>query len=456
MDKYLKFIESRRFKDIRSGFSVEMSELTETLKPHQKYVVKWALAKGRAAIFKDTGLGKSRTMCEWGKHVARFTGGRILILSPLAVSKQTVYEAAQVGVNLIYARSDQGDQFTITNYEMLDHFDLSKFTGLVLDESSILKNFDGKFRAKITRDAERVPYKLSCTATPSPNDHMELGTQAEFLGVMSRAEMLAMFFRHDGKNTSQWALKGHGRVKFWEWMATWAVVIRSPACLGLDGSEYELPELDIQFHEFPTSYPEAITLTDRRNAKRDSMWVRVAMAANAVLSHDGPSIVWCHLNDESRMLADAIPGAVEVVGSDKPDKKEAALIGFANGTNRVLVTKPKIAGFGMNWQHCTNVVFAGLTDSFEEFYQAIRRCYRFGQTKKVTVHCFLSSAERRVIENLKRKESQHEELSEQLSKWMRQHMEQNIVGTFREYDEHKTTEAVVVSDLIIRGLKNAV
>ena len=449
---YGDFIASRRFPDIRSGFDADDKALTESLKPHQKYLVKWALRKGRAAIFADTGLGKTRTMSEWGRLVSLYTdGGRVLFLSPLAVAPQTVIEAARVGVDLRYARHDTGDTFIITNYEMVSKFDMSKFVAVVLDESSILKNFDGSTRREITEAAAMVPYRLSCTATPSPNDYMELGTQSEFLGVMPRSEMLAMFFTHDSTETSKWVLKGHGRAKFWEWMATWAAVIRSPADLGLDGTEYQLPKLHIHYHEIDMPGPVAMTLTERRGAKRESMEPRMQLAAKIANETSEPVLVWCHLNDESARLAELIPDAVEVTGSDKMDAKESALMAFSNGDTRVLVSKSSICGFGMNWQHCNTVVFAGLSDSFEQFYQAVRRCYRFGQTREVHVHCVLGTTERAVVDNLKRKERQHDELSAELSTYMADHVYSNVVSTYREYTDHVSPVKIEVPQFLMEN-----
>lgn len=449
---YADYIESRRFPDIHSGFDVADDQITPSLKPHQKYLVKWALRKGRAAIFADTGLGKTRTMSEWARLVSEYTiGGRVLFLSPLAVAPQTVLEAAKVGVDLQYARHDTGAQFIITNYEMVSKFNMAEFVAVVLDESSILKNFDGSTRREITEAAELVPYRLSCTATPSPNDYMELGTQSEFLGVMPRSEMLAMFFTHDSTETSKWVLKGHGRAKFWEWMATWAAVIRSPADLGLDGTEYQLPKLHIHYHELPMEGPQAMTLTERRAAKRESMEPRLQFAAEIANQTDDAVLVWCHLNDESARLAELIPDAVEVTGSDKMDAKESALMAFSAGDTRVLVSKSSICGFGMNWQHCNTVVFAGLSDSFEQFYQAVRRCYRFGQTREVHVHCVLGSTERAVVENLKRKERQHEELSAELSKYMAEHVYSNVVSTLREYTDHITPSKIEIPQFLMEN-----
>ena len=449
---YESYIASRKFVDIRAGFEIDESQLTPDLKPHQKYLVKWALAKGRAAIFADTGLGKTRMMCEWARLISENTGGgRVLFLSPLAVAPQTAYEAMFVNMYMHYSREDIGHTFMITNYEMIDKFDMSQFTAVVLDESSILKNFDGRMRATITNATSVIPFRLSCTATPSPNDYMELGTQSEFLGVMPRSEMLAMFFTHDSTETSKWVLKGHGRSKFWEWLSTWAVVIRSPSDLGLDDTGYALPKLNVHYIEIPTDGPVASGLTERRAAKRDSMSARLELAANIANNTTDPVLVWCHLNDESSQLTMLIPDAVEVTGSDKMDVKESSLMAFSRGDNRVMVSKSSICGFGMNWQHCNIVIFAGLTDSFEQFYQAIRRCYRFGQTREVHVYCILASTERAVVDNLKRKERQHEELSAELMQYMGEHVYSNVVGTFREYTEHTSPAKIEIPKFLLEN-----
>jgi hypothetical protein len=322
---------------------------------------------------------------------------------------------------------------------------LSEFVGVVLDESSILKAHDSKTRAQIIEMCRDVPYKLSCTATPSPNDHMELGNQAEFLGVMTATEMLAMFFIHDGGDTSQWRLKGHGKTRFWEWMATWSICIRNPSDLGFDGSAYILPGLEIHEHVLPADEPLegqlfagiAQTLTERRQAKRGSIEGRIQTAADLVNSHNRPAIVWCHLNDESQMLAKAIPDAVEVTGSMTADQKEKAIMAFTHGEVRVMVTKPSIAGFGMNWQHCSDMVFAGLDDSYESFYQAIRRCYRFGQKSIVNVHLVSSESEGAVKANLERKQKQADDMAQSMVSHMREMTKQNIKGIQMEKSEYK-------------------
>lgn len=442
---YNAFIRSKAAADVPTGFAP--SQLGSHLFDFQAAIVDWACKRGRAAIFADTGLGKTAMQAEWARQVAAHTGGRVLILAPLCVAQQTVEEESKFGTAIKYCRKEsQADgDLIITNYEMVEHFDVQDYAGVVLDESSILKSHDSKTRAKIIEMFGRTPYRLSCTATPSPNDHMELGNQAEFLGVMSAVEMLAMYFIHDGGDTAQWRLKGHGKQRFWEWMSTWSVCVRNPADLGFDGSRYILPGL--QMHEHTIDVQEALpgqlfagiaqTLTDRRDAKRQSMQQRVGIASELVNSHQRPAIVWCHLNDESKALAAAIPDAIEVTGSMSADEKEAAIMAFTHGEKRVIVTKPSIAGFGMNWQHCADMVFAGLDDSFESFYQAVRRCYRFGQTEVVNVHLVSSSAEGAVKANLERKQAQANDMAESMVAHMRELTKQIIKGSTVEKSEYK-------------------
>lgn len=442
---YDAFIKAKAATSVAVGFDAK--DMGGDLFDFQRAIVEWACRRGRAAIFADTGLGKTAMQVEWARQVNEHTGGDVLIAAPLCVAQQTVEEAAKFGIHVRYCR-DQKDAkpgITITNYEMLERFNPADFAGVVLDESSILKAHDSKTRAKIVEMFRDTPYRLSCTATPSPNDHMELGNQAEFLGVMTAAEMLAMFFIHDGGDTSQWRLKGHGKTRFWEWMSTWAVCIRNPADLGFDGSRYVLPGL--KMHEHIIESPEALpgqlfsgiaqTLTERRDAKRGSLQERVKVAADLVNSHDRPAIVWCHLNDESKALADAIPDAVEVTGSMTIDQKEAAIMAFTHGQKRVIVTKPSIAGFGMNWQHCADVVFAGLDDSYESFYQAVRRCYRFGQLKVVNVHLVSAESEGAVKANLERKQAQADDMADSMGAHMRELTKQAIKGAEVEKSDYR-------------------
>lgn len=449
---YREFLENKAFCDVSAGFEIDSSDIAiegaeKTLKDFQIALVRWALIKGRAAIFADTGLGKTAMQTVWACHVAEHTQRPVLILAPLAVAQQTVEEAASFGVTVRYVRkgSDAGDRgIWITNYEMIDHFDLSKFAGVVLDESSILKSQDGSTRTKLIEMCQRVPYRLSCTATPSPNDFMELGNQAQFLGIMSQTEMLAMFFTHDGGDTSQWRLKGHGQKKFWEWMATWAAVVRKPSDLGFSDEGYNLPPLNIIEHVITQDKPQdgqlfvmpAQSLTERRQAKRGSLEQRCAIAAELVNASDEEWIVWCHLNDEQDELERLIPGIASVRGADSMEDKEERLIGFSHGKYKKITTKQSIAGFGMNWQHSRNMVFVGLDDSFEKFYQAVRRQYRFGQTRQVNVHIVVSESEGAIKANLERKQKQHEEMSEQMVSHMRVLMQQHITGTKLEKTEY--------------------
>ena len=410
------------------------------------------MRRGRAAVFADTGLGKTLMQLSWADEVASHTGGIVLVLAPLAVSEQTIEQGATFGIDV--RRVPQGGSpdspgVWITNYERMDAIEFSALHGLVLDESSILKAHDGKTRQRIIDAAQGIPYRLSCTATPSPNDFEELGNQCEFLGVMTRTEMLATYFVNDTGDTGTWRLKGWGASKFWEWMGTWAVVLRNPSDLGFDGARYELPPLEYFEHVVETEplgddlFPRpAMGLAERRKAQRNSIEQRCKALADVVnATPDEPWLIWCHLNDEADLLTQLIPGSVNVQGSDKPEDKTKNLIGFAHGDVRVLISKPRIAGFGMNWQHCARMAFVGLDDSFEKFYQAVRRCYRFGQKRSVQVHLFTAENEGQILANLKRKEQQHHEISASMIEHMKDIMnhelqgQENIVDDYRE-DTH--------------------
>lgn len=407
MTSYEEFIRSKRATMPPTGFTVDRDTLHPSLFDFQRDIVRWALRRGRAAIFAGTGLGKTRMQLEWAMNVHRFTGGDVLILAPLAVSAQTVREGAAMGYDVTICRSqnDVRPGINITNYEMLHHFEPLLFEGVVLDESSILKSFTGKIRTQLIESFAFTPYRLACTATPAPNDYMELGNHSEFLGVMSRTEMLSMFFVHDGGETQKWRLKGHAEDAFWRWVASWGVMLEKPSDLGYPDDGYILPPLNI--HDIVIEVPgePAKTLSQRQRARKETVAERVKACADIVNATDRPFLVWCDLNVESEMLTAAIPDAVEVKGSDTPAHKEKAMLDFAAGKIRVLVTKPSIAGFGMNWQHCADMAFVGLSDSFEQVFQAIRRCYRFGQTRPVNVYMITSSREGATAENIKRKEA---------------------------------------------------
>lgn len=444
---YDDFVRSKRRAEVATGH--QPGELNEHLFDFQHAIVSWAVRRGRAAVFADTGLGKTLMQLSWADEVASHTGGMVLILAPLAVSEQTIEQGSTFGIEV--RRVPQGGTpdapgVWITNYERMDSIDFTELHGLVLDESSILKAHDGKTRQRIIDAAQGIQYRLSCTATPSPNDFEELGNQCEFLGVMSRTEMLATYFVNDTGDTGTWRLKGWGASKFWEWMGTWAVVLRNPSDIGFDGSRYELPPLEYFEHVVSAGEQEgemfarpAMGLAERRKAQRESVDARCKALADLVNSEpDEPWLIWCHLNDEAALLTELIPGAVNVQGSDSAESKAKNLLGFAHGDVRVLVSKPKIAGFGMNWQHCARMAFVGLDDSFEKFYQAVRRCYRFGQKRSVKVHLFTAENEGQILANLKRKEEAHHEMSAQMIGHMKDIMnhelqgQQNIVDEYRE------------------------
>ena len=444
IENYRGFIQRKSFPDVASGFKdVKDSDLNDSLFDFQKLLVSWSLKKGRSAIFADTGLGKTRMQLSWADAVQRRQSGKTLILAPLAVSSQTVAEAAKMGIDVSYTRKHPDKSgIYITNYDISDRFDLTDLSAIVLDESSIIKHQTSKFRNWLIGHCKAIPYRLSCTATPSPNDYMELGNQAEFIGIMGMFEMLAMFFTHDSGETSKWRLKGHGKDKFWEWLATWAAVVRKPSDLGFLDDGYNLPPLLIHEHIVETNkqlgdslFKEpAATLSERNQARRLTIEDRVAKCSEIVNATDDPYLVWCNLNDESKLLTQAINGAVEIKGSDKPEHKEEAMISFVNGDVKRLVTKPSIAGFGMNWQHCSQMAFVGLNDSNEQLYQAIRRCYRFGQKNPVNVHLISSDIEGAVLENIKRKEAQAEQMAEEMSK----HVAHLTKSQVRALDREKT------------------
>lgn len=450
--EYQDFVNAKRRAEVATGH--QCNELNENLFDFQSAIVQWAIRRGRAAIFADTGLGKTLMQLAWADEVSSHTNGIVLVLAPLAVSEQTIEQGDIFGIKV--KRVPNGEKpnapgVWITNYERLDSIDFTELHGVVLDESSILKSHDGKTRTKLIQSCQTVPYRLSCTATPSPNDFEELGNQCEFLGVMTRTEMLATYFINDTGDTGTWILKGWGQSRFWEWMGTWSVVIRNPSDIGFDGSKYNLPALHYVEHVIQTESlsdlfaKPAQTMLERRKAQRDSIVERCKALADVVNADQSePWLIWCHLNDEAELLAELIDGSVNVQGSDKVDIKSQNLLGFARGNFRVLISKPKIAGYGMNWQHCKNMAFVGLDDSFEKFYQAVRRCYRFGQKREVTVHLFTAESEGQILLNLKRKEMQHHELSAKMVGYMKDIMNKELTGQTNIVDEYK--EDSYVSD----------
>lgn len=375
---YEDFLKSKRFVLESSGFDIDKSELNPMLYEFQKDIVRWALKKGKACIFADCGLGKTPMQLSWAHQVCTHAGGMVLILAPLAVADQTKREAEKFGytAKVVESQSECISGINITNYEKMDKFVANEFVGVVLDESSILKSYSGKVRTAIIQNFHSVPYKLACTATPAPNDYMEIGNHSEFCGVMTRSEMLSMFFVHDGGQTSKWRLKGHATDVFWQWLATFSVFVDNPANIGYQVSGYDLPKLNINEIIVDGNEPikESLTLTERREARKESLELRCKKAAKLVNSSNEKWLVWCDLNDESARLSELISESVEVKGSDKSEYKSNSMLAFSDGTVKCLITKPKIAGFGMNWQNCHNMIFTGLSDSYEQYYQAVRRC----------------------------------------------------------------------------------
>lgn len=423
---YDQFILAKNRAHIAAGF--EPRPITAPLFDWQAHVVKWACRTGKAALFEDCGLGKTLQQLEWAHQVVMETGERVLILTPLSVAHQTEDEARKFNImaKVVANQSECGHAgIYITNYEKLDHFDCSQFIGVVLDESSILKNFTGKLRKKLTDSFAQTPYRLCCTATPSPNDYTEFGQHADFLGVSTPAQMLSTFFINDTFNTGDWRLKKHAESHFWGWVASWAACVSKPSDIGYDDAGYILPDLSL--HSITVDVDEVtgagdeelfrhatMSATTMHKEMRMTSPARVAKVAELVNASDEQWIVWCNTNDESSQLKAAIPDAVEVRGSDTSKKKEDSADGFLDGSIRVLISKAGIFGYGMNFQNCRNVAFVGLSYSFEDFYQSLRRSYRFGQTREVNAYIVQASTEGAIIRSINRKIAQHKEMQERM------------------------------------------
>jgi len=451
-EEYRDYIASKMVTAAAVGFDAD--ELHPDLFGYQSDIVRWALKRGRAAIFADCGMGKTFMQLEWAHRVHEYTGGDIIILCPLAVAEQTAAEAAHFGIDASVSRDGEiRSAITITNYENMHRFDLGDFIGIVLDESSIIKSYDGKTRTEILAKSVQVHYRLACTATPAPNDHIELGNHAQFCGIMWREEMLATYFIHDTSGgTNAWRLKGHAQSAFWEWVATWAVSIRKPSDIGHSDDGFVLPPLDVVDHVISVDHSsaadgmlfrmQALSLSELRKESKRTMPLRVDETATMVNgAPDVPWIVWCHTNAESSALVAAIDGAVEIKGSDKPDVKARRMLAFSSGDIRVLVTKPSIAGFGMNWQHCSHVAFVGLTHSYEQFYQAVRRCWRFGQDSAVTVHVMVAETEQSVLRSIQSKQKAADTMAEAMTEAMRGASIKNVRGATAMRDDYTTDHA---------------
>ena len=413
---YKNFLETKKKSFTESGFELNENQLNSKLKDFQKYGIKTSLLKGKFAFFFDCGLGKTFSQLEWAKQVSIYTNKKVLILAPLAIVEQTKNEAIKFGIDKKF--------FDITNYDQLKNIDCSIYSGVVLDESSILKGRDGKMSTLIIETFKNTPYKLACTATPSPNDHMELGQHSEFLGGMSYLEMLAMFFVHDGGETSKWRLRKHAQDNFWKYVSGWSMAIDTPASLGFNSDGYNLPEIEYIEHiikvenNTQTLFNDvAISATDLHKDLNRSFDARVNKTLELVNSNDNQWIVWGLKNNETDTLSKLLNDSVNVQGSDSPEYKAKYLNGFSNNDFKTLITKTSIASFGMNYQQCNQMVFMSYDFKFEAFYQAVRRCYRFGQKNKVTVHILIPESQINVRATILEKQKQHFERISEMSKY---------------------------------------
>ena len=420
---YIDFLKSKQVTIKPSGFEVEASSLNSNLFEWQSAIVKLALKKGKFALFLDTGLGKTLCQLVWADEVYKHTGGNVLILAPLAVSKQTQKEGEKFGisVNICRSQSDVKSGINIANYEMLEHFDTSSFVGIVLDESSILKSYMGATKISIINAFKDTPYKLSCTATPSPNNQMEILNQAEFLGIMKSHEALAIWFINDTSSSGNYQLKGHAVKSFWEWVSSWAVCISKPSEIGYSDEGYILPKLNeieviIPIDETSEDIDDGFFRKIETNAtafhkeKRITAEQRAVKCAEIVNQGSEQYLIWCNTDYEADLLKKYVPTAIEVRGSDKPEHKEQAAIDFVNGNIRVLISKPRIFGYGLNFQNCHNTVFCGLDYSYESYYQSIRRFWRFGQKSEVNAYIVIGSTEQQILNVVREKEKKQLEM----------------------------------------------
>ena len=429
--EYNVFLKRKQIQTTPTGFDVNIEDLNNNAFDWQKHIVKWALKKGKAALFEDCGLGKTLQQLMWANQVHKKTNKPVLILAPLAVSLQTRQEGLKFGVdvNICESQSDAINGINITNYEKLEKFDPDEFVGVVLDESSILKSYMGKTKRLICDFFKDVPYRLACTATPAPNDLMELLNHAEFLGVMRSNEALAVWFIADQRKSGKYRLKGHAERDFWNWVSSWAVCISSPSDIGYSDDGYILPplkEYDLTVkvrneYVFGTEIEELnMSATGYMKERRRTLEDRCLKTAELVNNSDEQFVVWCGLNEESNELKKLIRDAVEVKGGDKTEKKEQSAFNFINGKFKVLISKPSIFGYGLNFQNCHNSVFCGLDYSFENYYQAVRRLYRFGQRNEVNVFRVLGENEKVILDTVKAKAKLKENMGVSMAKAMKE------------------------------------
>lgn len=433
---YQEFLQRKQKTHTLSGFDINENELNKSLFDFQRFIVKRALKAGKYAIFADCGLGKTLMQLEFANQVSKKTNKPVLILAPLAVAGQTIKEADKFGLHCKKLNSNvDGFGVYITNYEQLENVDCSQFSGIVLDESSILKNFEGSIKNQIIDNFKNTPYKLACTATPSPNDPMELGNHSEFLDVMTRNEMLAMYFVHDGGETAKWRLKGHAVKLFYQFIGTWAIMLNKPQDIGFNVDGYELPNLNLIEKQIKTPKRDngslfndaIISATNFNQELRLTKLERLSEAISIVNNSNDSFIVWIKQNEEGDELAKLIPGSVQVKGSDATEYKEKMLLGFANNEFRVLITKTKIAQFGLNYQNCNNQIFASLDFSFEGLYQAIRRSYRFGQKKQVNIYLITTDTMANVRQSINHKQKQFEIMQNEMSQAINANLSGNLM-----------------------------
>jgi superfamily II DNA or RNA helicase len=453
-DTYLDLIARKSASASAAGFIVSDGDMASHLILHQPDLVRWALRRGRAALFADTGLGKTIMLLEWARHVSQ--RGRVLILAPLAVGPQIEREAARFGVDAVYRRIDDGSRIIISNYEMRHRFDPSQFIGIVIDESSILKSFDGRIRTELIEAFSRTPFRLACTATPAPNDFTELGNHAEFLGIRTRAEMLAEYFVHDGGSTQDWRLKGHAVTPFWRWVATWGAVVKRPSDLGYDDGAFILPPLEMREHVIADDEHDiaatgmlfpmpAVGLTEQRKAKRETMPKRVDYIRGLVDTYgNDQAIVWCELNDEQDAVTKALGDqCVSIDGRTKDDLKIERVERWLSGGVKTLVSKIRIFGFGMNFQNCHHVAF-GANNSYESVYQAIRRCWRFGQHHPVTADLVCSEREGNVLANYRKKEADAAKMAEEMTRHVGDAVRAEVRGLTRQFNDYQPQAAMTL------------
>ena len=437
---YQKFLEQKKQTRIESGFEVNDDDLNPALFPFQKYCVKRALSAGKFALFEDCGLGKTIQQLEWGQKVSEHIDKPVLILAPLAVISQTIKEGEKFGYVVTEIGETQFGQdldtgIYITNYDNMEHIDAYMFGGIILDESSILKNFQGKTRTALIEEFRNTPYKLACTATPSPNDTTEICNHSEFLDVMSRSEMLAMYFVHDGGSTSDWRLKGHAKQSFWDFVSTWAVMLNKPSDIGFSDDGYDLPPLNVVQEIVETPKRDngmlfnttAVSATDYHKELRETYQIRLDRVAEMVKAKpDENFIIWIGHDDEGKYLRQLLPDAIEVKGSDSKQFKKEMLLGFGVGKFRILITKLKIAQFGLNYQNCHNQIYASLDFSFEATYQGIRRSYRFGQTEEVNIYLITTDTMQNVKDAFDKKQKAFREMQEAMTTAMNRNIKNQI------------------------------